>query len=136
MRQAWAIDNNLQVALLDATWLASVTGIAAGGTNLAIALLVGAEWPSVADTFAALVIGALTYGPSLVLFVVGLRHLGAARTTACFSVAPFVGAIVAILWLHDTRHAHRHQHVRLRHAHAHFPDAHHRRLVREVPDVR
>jgi drug/metabolite transporter (DMT)-like permease len=38
---------------------------------------------------------------SLVLFVLGLRHLGTARTGAYFSLAPFIGAVLAILLLHD-----------------------------------
>jgi drug/metabolite transporter (DMT)-like permease len=33
---------------------------------------------------------------SLVLFVLGLRHLGAARTGAYFSTAPFIGAVLAL----------------------------------------
>ncbi|HET9123149.1 MAG TPA: EamA family transporter, partial [Acidiferrobacteraceae bacterium] len=45
----------------------------------------------------ALTLGALAYGLSLVLFIHGLRCLGAARTSACFSVAPFFGALLAVL---------------------------------------
>ena len=45
------------------------------------------------------VVGFLGYGVSLALFVVALRHLGAARTGAYFSTAPFVGAAVAALLL-------------------------------------
>jgi drug/metabolite transporter (DMT)-like permease len=146
---AWAVDNNLtrKLSLLDATWLASVKGIFAGATNLAIALLIGASWPSVAHMSGALVVGALAYGVSLVLFVVGLRHLGAARTTAYFSTAPFVGALIAILWLHEPvtlqliiaaglmvlglwlhlteRHEHEHLHTDLEHEHEHLHDEHH-----------
>jgi hypothetical protein len=36
------------------------------------------------------------YGLSLVLFIVGLRHVGTARAGACFSVAPFFGAMLAV----------------------------------------
>ena len=147
---AWAIDNNLtrKLSLLDATWLASVKGVVAGSANLLIAFLAGATLPSPLNTAGALIIGALAYGLSLVLFVVGLRHLGAARTTAYFSAAPFVGALVAILWLHESvtlqflgaaslmiigiwlhlteRHEHEHRHVLLEHEHEHVHDEHHR----------
>lgn len=43
-----------------------------------------------------MVIGLLAYGVSLTLFVVALRHLGTARTSAYFSVAPFLGAVLAV----------------------------------------
>ena len=77
-------------------------------------------------------VGFLGYGVSLALFVVGLRQLGAARTGAYFSLAPFFGAALAIalhgepvstslllagalmavgVWLHLTeRHLHEHSH--------------------------
>ena len=146
---AWGIDNNLtrKVALADATWIAAIKGVAAGSANLALALWLGATWPAVPQLAAALSIGALAYGVSLVLFVVGLRHLGTARTGAYFSVAPFFGALLAIpllgealdqrlliagalmavgVWLHLTeQHRHEHAHAALEHEHAHVHDAHH-----------
>jgi len=146
---AWAVDNNLtrKLSLNDATWLASIKGLVAGATNLSIATALGAHWPHLSGTLAALSIGALAYGASLVLFVRGLRHLGAARTTAYFSVAPFVGALVALAWLHEPmsfrlilaallmgvglwlhlteRHEHMHHHLALEHDHEHEHDEHH-----------
>ena len=44
----------------------------------------------------AMALGLAAYGISLVLFVIGLRHLGTARTGAYFSVAPFFGAVLAV----------------------------------------
>ena len=46
-------------------------------------------------------IGFLGYGVSLALFVLALRYLGAARTGAYFSLAPFVGAVLAVVMLHE-----------------------------------
>lgn len=129
----WAIDNNLtrKVALVDATWIAAVKGTAAGSVNLTLGWVLGGELPGWWTVQAAMVIGLLAYGLSLVLFVTGMRHLGTARTGAYFSVAPFFGAILALLtgepltvplllagtlmaiglWLHLTeRHEHLHAH--------------------------
>ncbi|MBS0367708.1 MAG: DMT family transporter [Proteobacteria bacterium] len=144
----WAIDNNLtrKLALADATWIAAVKGLAAGSVNLALGLLLGAELPGWWLAQAAMVVGLLAYGLSLVLFVVGMRHLGAARTGAYFSVAPFFGALLGVargeavttpllaagalmalgIWLHLTeRHEHTHAHEALEHSHEHIHDAHH-----------
>lgn len=87
----WAIDNNLtrQVSLSDATWIASVKGLCAGLVNLLLALSMGSPDPAPAQAAAVLLIGCLSYGVSLALFVVALRHLGTARTGAYFSIAPF-----------------------------------------------
>jgi drug/metabolite transporter (DMT)-like permease len=146
---AWGIDNNLtrKVALADAVWLASVKGLVAGATNLTLALALGAAWPAAPQVAGALAVGLVAYGFSLVLFVVALRHLGTARTGAYFSVAPFFGAVVAVLglgeavtvplliagalmaigvWLHlSERHVHEHAHGTLEHKHEHVHDLHH-----------
>jgi drug/metabolite transporter (DMT)-like permease len=149
---AWAMDNNLtrKVSLADASWLAMVKGLAAGATNLALALSLGATWPAWPVVAAAGLVGFASYGASLTLFVVGLRELGTARTGAYFSVAPFFGAVVAIVLLGEPvtapllaagvlmaigvalhlseRHVHRHVHEALEHAHEHVHgagDVHH-----------
>jgi hypothetical protein len=97
----------------------------------------------------ALVVGFLTYGVSLTLFVVSLRHLGTARTGAYFSLAPFLGAVLAIamgepvtfplliagvlmmigIWLHLTeKHEHKHTHDVIEHEHGHLHDGHHQHV--------
>ena len=96
---AWSIDNNLtrKISLVDATWIASVKGLISGTVNLILAFLLGASMPALPNLAGAMAVGLLAYGVSLVLFVVGLRHLGTARTSAYFSVAPFFGAVMAVL---------------------------------------
>ena len=56
---------------------------------------------SVFTILATGLVGFLGYGVSLVLFVLALRHLGAARTGAYFALAPFIGAVLAVLFLGD-----------------------------------
>jgi len=146
----WALDNNLtrKISAGDARVLAAIKGLAAGVTNTMLAFMVGARLPAAPQVLATLVIGFLGYGLSLVLFIVALRQLGAARTGAYFATAPFIGAAVAILmygqssdvvfwlaaacmgagvWLHATEHhEHEHMHEPLSHSHAHRHDEHHR----------
>ena len=146
---AWGLDNNLtrKVSLADATWIAAVKGLVAGSVNLTCAFALGATWPPLPNLAGAMVVGFLAYGVSLALFVVGLRHLGTARTGAYFTVAPFFGAVLAIpllgepvsarlliaaawmalgVWLHLTeQHNHLHTHEVMEHEHEHVHDAHH-----------
>jgi drug/metabolite transporter (DMT)-like permease len=145
----WALDNNFtrKVALNDASWIACIKGMSAGVTNLGLAFVMGAAMPPGLHISAAMLLGFLAYGVSLALFVVALRHLGASRTGAYFSMAPFVGALISVLlfaepvswqllgasalmglgvWLHLTEHhAHQHQHHAHSHAHLHMHDEHH-----------
>lgn len=145
---AWGLDNNLtrQVSLSDAAWIASVKGMVAGSVNLVLARVAGDAWPAPSLMAVAAAVGFVAYGISLALFVVGLRHLGTARTGAYFSIAPFFGALLAVamgepltpplaaagllmalgVWLHLTEsHAHEHHHGVLEHSHEHVHDEHH-----------
>ena len=145
----WAVDNNLtrKVSLADPLRVAALKGLAAGGCNVVLAVLAGAEALSWTLAGAAGMLGFLGYGVSLAAFIVALRELGAARAGAYFATAPFVGAVLSVLvlgdtvtwplvaaaalmaagvWLHlSERHEHDHEHEALEHAHAHEHDAHH-----------
>ena len=94
-----------------------------------------------------MIIGLFGYGISIVLFILALRGLGAARTGAYFASAPFIGAIISIyflseniseyfwfasflmligVWLHLTEnHDHEHKHELMKHDHTHTHDEHH-----------
>ncbi len=146
---AWAIDNNLtrKISGGDPVEIAMIKGLVAGAVNTGLALSFGAKFPTFPDTLATGLVGLLGYGVSLTLFVLALRHLGTARTGAYFSIAPFIGAAISVLflndkltigfgiaaglmalgvWLHLTeRHDHDHQHEQMEHDHLHAHDEHH-----------
>jgi drug/metabolite transporter (DMT)-like permease len=145
----WGIDNNLtrKLSSADPVQIAMLKGLVAGAVDLLLAFANGAALPQVGILLAVCAVGFLGYGVSLALFVLGLRHLGAARTSAYFSLAPFVGAILAVamlgeplsvelllagglmalgLWLHlAERHDHEHAHEPTEHEHRHHHDVHH-----------
>jgi len=100
---AWAIDNNCtsRISHADAVTLAGIKGLVAGVANTGLALIAGASMPGLATLGATVIVGFLGYGLSLVLFVLALREIGAARTGAYFSTAPFIGAVVGIIALHE-----------------------------------
>lgn len=146
---AWGIDNNLtrRLSSADPIQIATVKGLAAGVTNLVLALLLGAQLPGIGLLVAGGLTGFLGIGVSLVMFMLALRYLGTARTGAYFSLAPFIGALVSLVVFKDTltlqligaavlmaaglwahlaeRHGHEHVHDVLQHEHSHTHDAHH-----------
>jgi len=146
---AWGIDNNLtrKLSSADPVLTAMIKGLVAGTVNAALAILSGASLPWTWITAAAATLGFFGVGVSLVLFVLALRHLGAARAGAYFSLAPFIGAVLAIGLLHDAltfnlalagllmgfglwmhlveRHDHEHEHEAFSHEHSHRHDRHH-----------
>jgi drug/metabolite transporter (DMT)-like permease len=146
---AWAIDNNLtrKVSASDPVQIAMLKGLVAGSVNTTLGLMLGGKLPHLPTLLATSLIGFFGYGVSVTLFILGLRHVGAARTGAYFSTAPFIGAILSILlfrdpittpllaagalmaigvWLHLTEHhEHWHRHEPLEHEHLHYHDEHH-----------
>jgi drug/metabolite transporter (DMT)-like permease len=146
----WAIDNNLtqRVSGGDPLFIAGMKGLVAGAVNVAIGQWLARGWPDTRVIAWAMLVGLLGYGASLVLFILALRDLGTARTGAYFSLAPFIGAAIAIIllgepvtfalgvaaalmgagvWLHLTeKHEHDHRHEPTAHTHSHVHDAHHR----------
>jgi drug/metabolite transporter (DMT)-like permease len=94
----WALDNNFtcKVSGSDALFIAGLKGLVAGIVNTAMAFALGAHLPAWPIVGAAMVVGLLGYGISLVLFVLALRGVGSARTGAYFSTAPYIGAAIAI----------------------------------------
>ena len=149
---AWGLDNNLtrKVSLSDPLQIVELKGLVAGPVNVGLGLWMGGKLPGIPTIVAAGMVGFLCYGVSLVLFVIALRHLGSARTSAYFSTAPFFGTTAAILalgepvtlplviagvlmglgaWLHvSERHQHMHVHEPITHSHAHTHDEHHRHM--------
>jgi drug/metabolite transporter (DMT)-like permease len=94
---AWAVDNNLtrQISVRDPVQIVQVKTLAAGTGNVVLAALAGHRAPG-AVVPAALLLGFVSYGLSIVLDVYALRFIGAAREAAFFAVAPFAGAVAAV----------------------------------------
>lgn len=138
----------------DVPWLAGA--VICGGVAAPVMLLWGlsgerastASFSGPATWMGAMLLGLASYGVSLVLYIVALRHLGAARCGAYFGTAPLLGAVfalailgepmtvllltaltlvVAAAWLiFGERHEHEHAHEPLEHSHRHKHDAHHK----------
>jgi drug/metabolite transporter (DMT)-like permease len=146
----WALDNTLTRPLSDFDPRTVVFGKAVLGALLsgAAALALRDAWPVSAAALGLLACGATGYGLSLRLYLRAQRILGAARTGSLFTIAPFVGAVLAFglgdrnnavvvassgllfaiaCYLHLTeKHQHRHRHEWLEHEHIHrHDDGHH-----------
>lgn len=145
----WGIDNNLtrELETLPPSFLACLKGWSAGLFNVILALALFGDRATTGQVGAALAIGSLSYGASLVLFIHALRDIGSARTSTWFASGPFLGALLAVVvlgerssgafwvaailmlsgmfFLYGERHRHNHRHERLAHSHIHDHDEHH-----------
>jgi drug/metabolite transporter (DMT)-like permease len=146
----WGVDNNFtrRLAHKNPFSIAQIKGLVAGLVTLLITYSVGYSLPAPSFILRGLLLGAFSYGVSLVLFVYALRYIGTSRTATWFQTAPFLGAIVSFLLLREPfslrlaisgfimicaaalllreHHAHEHEHPAIWHEHRHAHDEHHR----------
>jgi len=145
----WGIDNNLtrELESLPASLLACMKGWSAGVFNVLLSLFLFRSPVTAFQVSGVLVIGALSYGASLVFFIHALREIGSARTSTWFATGPFIGTILSVIvlgehppgeywvaalvmvlgmfFLYGEVHRHLHRHEKLAHAHTHEHDEHH-----------
>ena len=154
----WGLDNNLtrNISAKNPLVIVGVKGLGAGLFSLVLALVLGKTLPGLGVILPAMLLGALSYGWSIQLFILAMRALGAARTSTLFGIAPFAGTLLAFGMLREVpqplfwaaipfmlagawfmlseTHDHHHLHIPMQHTHAHtHPDEHHEH--QHAPDV-
>ncbi|HEX2950727.1 MAG TPA: EamA family transporter, partial [Armatimonadota bacterium] len=146
----WGIDNNFtrHISGKDPLTIVMIKGLCAGAVSLIIAFATRQPLPFVPVSLLAMALGIIGYGLSIVLFILALRNLGAARTSTYFAIAPFVGAllsftvlreaigvqfvlslpllVIGVALLANEAHEHEHTHRAETHEHRHrHDDLHH-----------
>jgi drug/metabolite transporter (DMT)-like permease len=98
----WALDNNLMrvISHRNPFQITSIRGFVGGSVNILVGLWLAGSWTTL-GVLSGLVIGIFCFGFSNVLWVMALRHLGSARAGTYYSSAPFIGAVVSVLLLHE-----------------------------------
>lgn len=99
----WGFDNNLlqRVSAHDPVSVVQIKALSAGTLSLVLSLALGQRLTAASVIPAALGVGFVGYGISIVFDVYALRYLGAAREAAFFATAPFLGALAAVPLLGD-----------------------------------
>ncbi|MGM9668901.1 MAG: EamA family transporter [Faecousia sp.] len=97
----WGLENNCTKMLSNksAIEIVVIKGIASGSGSLIIALGIGEKIPPVLWLLPVLLLGFVSYGLSIHFYILAQKDLGAAKTSAYYSIAPFLGAAFSILIL-------------------------------------
>jgi len=99
----WGFENNCTKMLSSKNPLEIVIikGIFSGAGALMLAFISGESLPAYSACFLVLVLGFLAYGLSIMLYIYAQRQLGAAKTSAYYAAAPFIGTILALIIFRD-----------------------------------
>lgn len=97
----WGLENNCTRSIADKSTYEIVVlkGIFSGGGAFVIARLTGEKTPAPEYIVLAMLLGFVAYGLSIFLYIRAQRDLGAAKTSAYYAVAPFVGAFLSLILL-------------------------------------
>jgi len=146
----WGLENNCtrKLSIKNPLQIVIIKGLSSGLGALLIALLILSEKAAHGGyIFAALVLGFFSYGLSIFFYVYAQRELGAARTSAYYAIAPFIGVALSFLLLGEKptasfivalpimligayfavseKHKHQHTHPQMIHEHRHSHDDEH-----------
>lgn len=99
----WGLENNCTRRLSgkSAREIVILKGFFSGGGSLCLALLAGESLPPLGTALRAMGLGFVSYGLSIFFYVRAQRDLGTARTSAYYSVNPFVGSLLALILLRE-----------------------------------
>ena len=102
----WGFENNCtrKISSKDPQQIVLLKGIFSGLGSLAIGLAIGERVTAVWSVFAVLGVGFVAYGLSIFFYVYAQRYLGAARTSAYYAVAPFLGTALSLIIFRDMPH--------------------------------
>jgi len=97
----WGIENNCtrRISNKNSIEIVVIKGTFSGLGSLIVALTVGESLPSVLWAVCVLLLGFVAYGLSIYFYVMAQKDLGAAKTSAYYSIAPFLGVAFGMLIL-------------------------------------
>jgi len=95
----WGLENNCtrKISSKSTYEVVTIKGIFSGLGSFVIAIILGEAFPEIKYIAFAMILGFVAYGLSIFLYVRAQRDLGAARTSAYYAVAPFIGTLLAFL---------------------------------------
>ena len=100
----WGLENNCTRCLSksDPLEIVVIKGFGSGIGSVIIGLAVGESLPMWGDILKILLLGFVAYGLSIYFYVYAQRDLGAAKTSASYAVAPFIGVLLSFVIFRET----------------------------------
>ena len=153
---SWGFENNCtrMLSMKDPLQIVVIKGFGSGIGSLIISLALKEYSSNILYIFLALILGFVAYGLSIFFYIFAQRELGAARTSAYYAAAPFMGVLISWLVLQERitgsfliaiiimligayfavseNHKHSHIHVKEVHEHKHNHDDNHHNHTHET----
>lgn len=95
----WGFENNCtrMISNKDPLQIVVIKGFGSGIGSLVIAFALGEYIPNGIYVICALLLGFVAYGLSIFFYIYAQRYLGAAKTSAYYALAPFIGVALSLV---------------------------------------
>jgi drug/metabolite transporter (DMT)-like permease len=95
----WGLENNCTRKISDKSTyqIVTVKGLCSGFGSLITAFIIGESFPAIRYILPVMALGFVSYGLSIFMYVRAQRELGAAKTSAYYAAAPFIGAFLGFM---------------------------------------
>ena len=99
----WGFENNCTRSISEKSTYQIVTikGICSGMGSLIVAAIMKETFPNAANILMVMLLGFVAYGLSIFTYIRAQKTLGAAKTSAYYAVAPFIGVFLSLIFLRE-----------------------------------
>lgn len=99
----WGFENNCtkMISNKSSIEIVVIKGTFSGLGSLIVAIVLGESIPVIQWLICVLVLGFVAYGLSIHFYIMAQKDLGAAKTSAYYSIAPFLGVVFSMLLLNE-----------------------------------
>lgn len=97
----WGFENNCtkMISNKSSEEIVIIKGCFSGLGSLVVAVILGEDIPLLKWILAVLALGFIAYGLSINFYIIAQKELGAAKTSAYYSIAPFLGVAFSMILL-------------------------------------
>ncbi|MBE5887528.1 MAG: DMT family transporter [Lachnospiraceae bacterium] len=97
----WGFENNCtnKISNKSSEEIVTIKGIFSGLGSLIAAFIIGEQLPGLLYIACVLILGFVSYGLSINFYISAQKHIGAAKTSAYYAVAPFLGVVFSLILL-------------------------------------
>lgn len=99
----WGFENNCtrKISSKNTYEIVMLKGLFSGLGSMVIAFVLGESFPAISYLSFTLLLGFVAYGLSIFFYIMAQNVLGAAKTSAYYAIAPFVGVLLSVIFLHE-----------------------------------
>lgn len=97
----WGFENNCtkMISHKSSEEIVMIKGCFSGLGSVIIGLMIGEHFPGTGWLFFVMILGFVSYGLSINFYIMAQKELGAAKTSAYYSIAPFLGVGFSMILL-------------------------------------